>query len=162
MTALAVDREGLIKATFATALSGAPMFPEDVAEILTVLTRATRYEHDAWTRDAAAAAIERLCGAVSALDGAKVRYVETSLPRFAVPLTRFQVAVARRVVGTSEDASEEARGLNSLANRLSEAGDRQGALTPARAPRQSQELGRDNPAAYLPDLAVSLNNLAAS
>jgi tetratricopeptide (TPR) repeat protein len=161
MAALAVDREGLIEATFATALSGPPLFPQDVAEILNVLTRATRYEHDTRTREAAAAALERLCGAVSALDGAQVRQVEASLPRFAVPLTRFRVAVARRVVKTSEDAGEEARALNNLAIGLSETGDRQAALSPARrAAEIYQQLAQDNPAAYLPALAMSLNNLA--
>lgn len=41
VAALAQDAEGLIEATFSTALAGAPLFPQDVAEILTVLTRAT-------------------------------------------------------------------------------------------------------------------------
>ena len=44
---------------------------------------------------------------------------------------------------------------------MSEAGDRQGALSPAwRAAEIYEKLAQDNPAAYLPDLAGSLNTLA--
>ena len=50
--------------------------------------------------------------------------------------------------------------FNNLANRLSETGDRQGALEPAkRAVDIYQTLARDNPAAYLPYLAISLKTL---
>ena len=43
---------------------------------------------------------------------------------------------------------------------MSEAGDRQGALSPARRAAEIYEkLAQDNPAAYLPDLAMSLGTL---
>ena len=51
--------------------------------------------------------------------------------------------------------------LNNLANRLSEAGQREEALETAReAVTIRRQLAQDSPAAYLPDLAMSLNNLA--
>ena len=54
-----------------------------------------------------------------------------------------------------------ARGLSNLANRLSEAGQREQALETAReAVTHYRQLAQDDPAAYLPDLAGSLNNLA--
>ena len=161
MAALARDTDGLIDATFSTALAGEPLFAQDVAAMATVLERATRSEHDARTRRAATVAVARLCSCASSLDGAQARHVEASLPRFSVLLTGLRVAVARRVLETAEDEAEEARALNNLAIRLSETGDRQAALSPARRAAEIYEkLAQDNPAAYLPDLASSLNNLA--
>ena len=44
---------------------------------------------------------------------------------------------------------------------MSQTGDRQAALSPARRAAEIYEkLAQDNPVAYLPDLAMSLNNLA--
>ncbi|MFX8747331.1 tetratricopeptide repeat protein, partial [Acinetobacter baumannii] len=58
---------------------------------------------------------------------------------------------------------DRARSLNNLAIRLSETGDRLGALRAAqRAAELYQDLARDNPAAFTPDLAISLYNLAIS
>ena len=52
--------------------------------------------------------------------------------------------------------------LNNLANILSEAGDREGALGAAReAVRLRRALAEESPAAHTPDLAMSLNNLAS-
>ncbi|MDR3517241.1 MAG: tetratricopeptide repeat protein [Azospirillaceae bacterium] len=161
MAALGPKNNGLIEATLTTALSEPSLFPQAVAAIFTVLTRATYDGHDARTVATAKAAIDRTCPVISGLDGAQVRRVEASLPRFAVPLTRLALAVAHRVVDTCENEPELARALSNLAVCLSETGDRSGALTPARrAAEIYQALAQDNPAAFLPSLAGSLGNLA--
>ncbi|MBE2260362.1 MAG: tetratricopeptide repeat protein [Rhodobacteraceae bacterium] len=91
------------------------------------------------------------------------------LPKSSVTLRKFAAGLSRRIVATlpGDDRSPEARvfmarSLHKLANRLSELGDRQGALVPVReAVEIRRELAANSPDTFRPDLASSLNNLAA-
>jgi hypothetical protein len=83
------------------------------------------------------------------------------------PVKSFRLAAVGAAVGKALLAQEglgDARRagiLNNLANCLSMAGDRPGALTAARRAVEIREvLAAENPAAYRPDLAMSLNTLA--
>ena len=74
------------------------------------------------------------------------------------------VAVAAMTSDRKRDmkAAERAAYMNNLSNRLSEVGDRGGALEAIReAVGIRRGLAEGNPAAFTPDLASSLNNLAA-
>ncbi|MCB1933821.1 MAG: tetratricopeptide repeat protein, partial [Candidatus Accumulibacter sp.] len=90
------------------------------------------------------------------------------LPESSVALRKFAAGLSRRIVATlpGDDRSPEAhafkaRSLQDLALRLSEIGDRRGALAPAReAVEIYRELVANNPDSFRADLAGSLNNLA--
>gem|GEM_PF-5448966 len=158
----------LIEATMRAALTGPKLHPQDPGLILTVLVRALRPEHDAPYRkngptvqQIAETAIARIATLVPTLPRDQILRLDAALPRFALPLLDLSLAVARRVADTAADPAEQANALNNLAIRLSETGDRAGALEPARrAVEIYEQLARANPAAYLPVLATSLNNLA--
>ncbi len=159
----------LIEATMRAALAGPPLHPQDPGLILTVLVRALRPEHDtpyskhgSTVQQIAATAIDRIASLVPTLPHDEILRLAAALPRFALPLLDLSLAVARRAVDTATDPSEQAAAQNDLGIRLSETGDRAGALEPARrAVEIREQLARENPAAYLPGLANSLNNLAA-
>ncbi len=163
MSALAKDRDGLLHATLKAALAGAPLFAVDASEILTVLARATRPEHDQATVDVAKNGLSGLCQFAAGLTSEEARELDAALPRFAVPLLALSAAVARRVAATAESPLEEARSLHNLGIRLSESGDRARALAPARRAVEIYEaLAGENPAAYRLDLAGSLHSLGIS
>ena len=100
-------------------------------------------------------------GAVDAAD-----QFEEALPVWLRPLAVTVTVLA--VDGLRARASDDpasipdlAAWLNNLANRLSDVGQRQEALEVAReAVTHYRQLAQDNPAAYLPGLARSLNSLA--
>ena len=90
------------------------------------------------------------------------------LPESSIALREFAAGLSQRIVATlsGDDRSPEARAfmarsLGDLAVRLSEVGDREGALAPAReAVEIRRELAAENPETFRPNLASSLNNLA--
>lgn len=155
----------LIEATMRAAVTGPPLHPQDPGLILTVLVRALRPEHDTpyrkdgpTVRQIAEAAIDRIAALVPTLPRDEILRLDAALPRFALPLLDLSLAVARRIADTAIDLAEQANALDRLGVRLSQTGDRAGALEPARrAVEIHQQLARENPAAYRPALAGSLN-----
>ncbi len=89
--------------------------------------------------------------------------VDAALPRFSTELLRPAAALARRLCDTlpaNTPPAEHARRLLWLGIRLSEVGDKRGALAPAEeAVTTYRRLVEAEPAAYLPALAMSLSNL---
>ena len=173
MRALADDAHGeLAVATLRSALAGPPLYPSDPASLLTVLARAHRGEHEPAIRDAGARAVGAIEAMVPELEAEAIGRLRAALPGFSLPLAKLALAVARQGLAllpeptTEAEQSAYANSLNSLANRLGETGDRQGALDAARrAVKIYEGLARANPAAYLPNLAVSafvLGNVAQS
>jgi tetratricopeptide (TPR) repeat protein len=86
-----------------------------------------------------------------------------ALPRFSTELLAAAATLAQRLADElPPDAPPEVRAhrLSWLGNRLAEVGRRQEALAPTEeAVTIYRRLTETNPAAYLPDLAMSLNNL---
>ncbi|WP_460367518.1 hypothetical protein, partial [Actinocorallia lasiicapitis] len=72
-----------------------------------------------------------------------------------------QAQVPPKTESGKQDLPTVAASLNNLSNRQAESGDRAGALTSIQeAVAAYQDLAQTSPAAYLPDLAMSLNNLS--
>ena len=96
-------------------------------------------------------------------DVARCRAIDdfVSSTRLPVGILTTAVEVWKTLLSVSRDESERARLLNNLSSDLTEAGNREGALT---AIRESVEIRRRlssaNPARYEPVLASSLNNLS--
>ena len=89
--------------------------------------------------------------------------IEDAIPLGHGVLRGAALAATRRLAASAERSPEQqARWANTLAIRLSEAGERGEALEAAReAADLYRSLVEESPAAYTPDLAASLNNLAA-
>jgi len=89
--------------------------------------------------------------------------IEDAIPLGHGVLRGAALAATRRLAASAERSPEQqARWSNTLAIRLSEAGERDKALEAAReAADLYKALAEESPAAYTPDLAMSLNNLAA-
>ena len=89
--------------------------------------------------------------------------IDEAIPVGHPALAEAALAVTRRLATSAERSPEQqARWANNLAIRLSAVGERGEALEAAReAVRLRRALAEDFPAAYTPDLAMSLNNLAA-
>ena len=89
--------------------------------------------------------------------------IEDAIPLGHGVLRGAALAATRRLAASAERSPEQqARWSNTLAIRLSEAGERGEALEAAReAADLYKALAEESPAAYTPDLAMSLNNLAA-
>ncbi|WGM38263.1 tetratricopeptide repeat protein [Caulobacter sp. NIBR1757] len=168
MRALAEDAHGeLVTATLRSALAGPPLYSSDPASLFAVLARADRREHEPGVREVSARAVSAIEAMVPALGTEAVTRLQATLPSFSLPLANLALAVARQALAllakptTEGERSALAASLDTLANRLRETGDCQGALDPARrAVDIYQELAQINPGAHLPDLAASLNNLA--
>ena len=90
--------------------------------------------------------------------------IEDAIPLGHGALRDVALAATRRLIDSAEQSPEQqARWANTLALRLSEAGQRGEALEAAReAVRLRRDLAQASPAAYTPDLAASLNTLARS
>ena len=88
--------------------------------------------------------------------------IEDAIPLGHGVLRGAALAATRRLAASAERSPEQqARWANTLAIRLSEAGERGEALEAAReAVRLRRVLAGASPAAYTPNLAMSLNNLA--
>ena len=88
--------------------------------------------------------------------------IEDAIPLGHGVLRGAALAATRRLAASAERSPEQqARWANTLAIRLSEAGERGEALEAAReAVRLRRSLVEESPAAYTPDLAMSLSNLA--
>ena len=88
--------------------------------------------------------------------------IEDAIPLGHGVLRGAALAATRRLAASAERSPEQqARWANTLAIRLSEAGERGEALETAReAVRLRRSLVEESPAAYTPDLAMSLSNLA--
>ena len=88
--------------------------------------------------------------------------IEDAIPLGHGVLRGAALAATRRLAASAEQSPEQqARWANTLAIRLSEAGERGEALEAAReAADLYKALAGASPAAYTPDLAMSLNNLA--
>jgi glycosyltransferase involved in cell wall biosynthesis len=86
------------------------------------------------------------------------------LPRFSTPLLALTVEVRRSSVDAAADEAGRAGALNDLAIALSYLGDAESRAAALLCAREAVEMRRTlavaQPAAYLPDLAMSLNNLA--
>lgn len=86
------------------------------------------------------------------------------LPNQSTTLIGMSVSITRAMLRTAQPGAMRASALNNLANRLANQGDvlsRQEALNCAREALQIyRELANDQPAVYLPALAMSLSNLA--
>ena len=89
--------------------------------------------------------------------------IEDAIPLGHGVLRGAALAATRRLAASAERSPEQqARWSNTLAIRLSEAGERDKALEAAReAADLYKALAEESPAAYTPNLAASLNNLAA-
>ena len=89
--------------------------------------------------------------------------IEDAIPLGHGVLRGAALAATRRLAASAERSPEQqARWANTLAIRLSEAGERGEALEAAReAADLYKALAEESPAAYTSDLAASLNNLAA-
>jgi tetratricopeptide (TPR) repeat protein len=91
--------------------------------------------------------------------------VEAALPRYSSELLRQAAALAQRlydVLPANATPAQRAQRLTKVGIRLSQAGDKRGALGPAEeAVRIYRRLAENEPAAYLADLAMSLANLGA-
>ena len=93
------------------------------------------------------------------------RKLESRLPDRSVELRELSVEVTRQALGGVADDTEDAKVvraglLNNLGNRLSDLGRREDALAAAQeAVDLYRQLAADRPDAFLPDLAMSLNNL---
>ncbi|MGH2952272.1 MAG: hypothetical protein ACRDKX_09525, partial [Solirubrobacterales bacterium] len=112
---------------------------------------------------AAAASLEQLASrAQTPLPLAELSAV---LPFSSLELYQLALIVDQRLLDTARaagaDRAKIAEGLLRLSARAHDAGDRAGALTSiTEAAAHYRELAAANPAAYLPDLAMSLNNLS--
>lgn len=91
--------------------------------------------------------------------------IENALPHYRTDLIQAAAALTTHILTTlppTTPPATRARYLNNLGNRLSQAGDKQAALTPAReAVQHYRALAEADPAAYLPNLAGSLWAFAA-
>ena len=89
--------------------------------------------------------------------------IDDAIPVGHPVLAEAALAVTRRLAASAERSPEQqARWANNLSIRLSDVGDRVGALEAAReAVRLRRALAEAPPAAYIPRLAASLSNLAA-
>ena len=88
--------------------------------------------------------------------------IDHAIPVGHPVLAEAALAVTRRLAASAERSPEQqARWANNLSIRLSDVGDRVGALVAAReAVELYRGLAEASPQAYTPDLALSLNNLA--
>ena len=88
--------------------------------------------------------------------------IDDAIPVGHPVLAEAALAVTRRLAASAERSPEQqARWANNLSIRLSDVGDRVGALEAAReAVRLRRALAEAPPAAYIPRLAASLSNLA--
>ena len=88
--------------------------------------------------------------------------IENAIPIGHGALRGVALAVTRRLADFAErNPEQQARWANSLSIRLSDVGDRVGALEAAKeAMGLYWALAKESPAAHTPDLAMSLNNLA--
>jgi tetratricopeptide (TPR) repeat protein len=111
--------------------------------------------------------LRALAGRLDSVDA--VRALAQRLPEVSVALRGFAAWLGQRLAdrlpeGDASLAGQATRAsaLNNLANRLSELGDRESALAPAReAVDIYRDLAARNPDAFRPNLAASLNNLAS-
>ena len=89
--------------------------------------------------------------------------IDHAIPVGHPVLAEAALAVTRRLAASAERSPEQqARWANNLSIRLSDVGDRVGALVAAReAVELYRGLAEASPQAYIPNLAASLNNLAA-
>jgi tetratricopeptide (TPR) repeat protein len=168
-TAMAVldrHRGVLLEATLRTALAGPPLFAQDLGEILTVLTRATRPEHEPRIVRVAGDAIAGIAHLVADLAADGLERLGDALPRSSVALLSLATIIAGRLVDMAPDDSAEdrqairANRFNTLSVRLSDLGRRGEALAAGEeAVGLYRELAANNRDAFLPDLATALNNL---
>ncbi len=166
MSVLAERPGTLLAATLEAALAGSPLFPQDPRLILTVLTRATRPEHDPGIRQTAQSEIARLSGLAERLPADRIERLADALPETSVSLLDLSAVISSRLVdlslgGLTDDAlSARADRLNTLGVRLSNLGRREAALAATEeAVGLYRELVERNRDAFLPDLAMALNNL---
>ncbi|MGO9296536.1 MAG: tetratricopeptide repeat protein, partial [Streptosporangiaceae bacterium] len=89
-----------------------------------------------------------------------LRQIAQALPDTSIALARLGAATFQRLVDVSRPGSEErGRNLISLSNRLSDLGRREDALAAVEeAVTAYRQLAAARPDAFLPDLAMSLNN----
>ena len=160
MAALASPNDTLVQEILQIILADPQNGSPGVANLLEVLVRATRPEHDQRTRDNAAAAIAIIGAGCKEMPRQAIFALAAALPSKSDPLAHCAVAVAERALELANSPAETAVYLQHLSGRLGAAGDEPRALTAA---QQSvslwKVLAEANPEAHRRSLASSLNNL---
>ena len=135
MRVLQQHRDDLIVTTMRTTLADPTLYPMARSQILTVLARAARPEHDGIVQDGAESAISCLTEAVPSLTAELVKRFSNSMPQTSIALGNLNVVLANRLVDLSSrdrtDAALSSRSmsLNNLGVRLQQAGRDGEALT---------------------------------
>jgi hypothetical protein len=128
-----------------------------------LIDRLGRLAFDAMTATGSAGGITRHLGAIVRDDLSRAQKLAALGYGQNLPfgLSRFAADIVQGLLTASTDEAGKGKNLNSLSNRLSDAGDGAGALAAIReAVEIRRRLAQDNPARFAPNLAVSLNNLS--